>query len=151
MHHAFPNRHEYDVDIENEPVIHLWFPSADSDVWYRKYQHFYYPFAYCFLFVSWRLQSLQFIISAGHFLQHIQPWIILLNYLWLFLMPWAVSIASVLISGLLIAVVVTSNHQPEEMIESDAPYCFVTDQFKSTRGVSCYDYITGYVFGGMQY
>jgi hypothetical protein len=148
MHHAFPNRHEYDVDIENEPVIHLWFPSVDSDVWYRKYQHLYYPFAYSFLFVSWRIQSLQFVFGSG---ENYQRFIIALNYLWLFLMPWNVSIASVLISGFLVAIVVTSNHQPEEMIESDAPYCFVTDQFKSTRGVSCADYITGYLFGGMQY
>eukprot|EP00759_Apiculatamorpha_spiralis_P006615 PhF_6_TR13890/c0_g1_i1/m.22313 len=52
-HHCFPNRMEVDVDIHNEPILHLWFPKEDSDVWYRKYQHLYYPFVYCFLYVSW--------------------------------------------------------------------------------------------------
>ena len=37
-HHAFPNRADVDVDIHNEPIIHLWFPKADSDIWYRRYQ-----------------------------------------------------------------------------------------------------------------
>lgn len=59
-HHAFPNRKEMDTDIHNEPVIHLWFPEGSTDVWYRRYQYLYYPFAYSFLHISWRLQSIIF-------------------------------------------------------------------------------------------
>jgi cytochrome b involved in lipid metabolism len=54
-HHCFPNRYDVDVDIHNEPIIHLWFPKDGEDIWYRKYQHLYYPLAYSFLHASWRL------------------------------------------------------------------------------------------------
>jgi fatty acid desaturase len=34
---VFPNRLDVDVDIHNEPIIHLWFPKKETDRWYRKY------------------------------------------------------------------------------------------------------------------
>jgi fatty acid desaturase len=36
-HHCFPNRLEIDADIHNEPILHLWFPPEEKDVWYRKF------------------------------------------------------------------------------------------------------------------
>jgi fatty acid desaturase len=46
---------------------------------------------------------------------------------------------------------VTCNHQTEEIITKDASYCYVTDNFETTRGVRCDDIVTEYLFGGMQY
>lgn len=147
-HHCFPNRFEVDVDIHNEPIIHLWFPQGDSDVWYRRYQHIYYPVAYSFLHVSWRMQSAIFAIGSGDWTERI---FMIIGYCWFFSLPLAVMAAAILIGGFLVAIVVTCNHQTEDIIATDAPHCFVTDQFTTTRGVRCDDPITEYLFGGMQY
>lgn len=125
-HHVFPNRLEVDVDIHNEPFIHLWFPQSGKDVWYRKYQHIYYPFAYAFLHVSWRMQSIEFAIGSGDWAERI---LIVLGYIWLATMNPIVPISAIFIGGFLVAIVVTCNHQTEEIINSDAPYCYVTDNF----------------------
>ena len=148
MHHAFPNRLEYDEDIDLSPIVYLWFPKADADSWHRKYQHIYFPFAYSLNFVSWRIASLRFIFGSG---ENLQRFLIALNYLWLFIMPWRVSVASVIISGLLVALVVTQSHQAEEIIQPDEAYCFVSDQFRTTRGIIIDNYFMAYLFGGMQY
>ena len=124
MHHAFPNRLEYDEDIDLSPVVYLWFPKADADSWHRKYQHIYYPFAYSLNYVSWRIKSLRFVIGSGENLQRV---LIALDYIWLFTLPWRVSVASVIIGGLLVALVVTQSHQSETIIQPDEAYCFVND------------------------
>ena len=74
-----------------------------------------------------------------------------LGYMWLISLGPVVSIIGMLIGGFLVAIVVTSNHQTEDIIATDAPYCFVTDNFSSTRGVRCDNVVTEYLFGGMQY
>lgn len=106
-HHVFPNRLEVDVDIHNEPIIHLWFPKPDTDVWYRKYQHIYYPFAYSFLHASWRMQSIEFAIGAKDWFE---LFLIAMGYVWLASMPPLVPIAAILIGGFMVAIVVTCNH-----------------------------------------
>merc|ERR1712146_7277 len=63
-HHAFPNRLEMDADIHMEPILHLWFPSRDKDVWWRRFQHHYYVVVYSLLYVSWRMQSIQFLLGS---------------------------------------------------------------------------------------
>lgn len=123
-HHCFPNRHEIDVDIHNEPFLFLWFPKEDEDVWYRKFQHIYYPIAYSFLHISWRMQSLQFVMGSGDNVERI---LMFFGYCWFLSLPVSVIIGSVLIGGFLIAFVVTSNHQSEEILPSNADYCFSTD------------------------
>ena len=106
-HHAFPNRLDIDVDIHNEPFIHLWVPKAEKDVWWRKYQHIYYPIAYSFLHVSWRIQSLQFCISSGIWDERL---VVFIGYVWLATLPVLVTLSAILIGGLMVAVVVTCNH-----------------------------------------
>jgi fatty acid desaturase len=147
-HHVFPNRLDVDVDIHNEPIIHLWFPKEETDRWYRKYQHIYYPFAYSLLHVSWRIQSIEFVIGSGNWNERLA---MSLGYLWLISMGPIVSILGVLIGGFLVAIVVTCNHQTEDIIPTDSAYCYVTDNFTSTRGVRCDNAVTEYLFGGMQY
>lgn len=147
-HHSFPNRKEFDSDIHNQPILHLWFPKKEHDVWWRKYQHLYYPIAYTFLYASWRLQSIQFILHSKNWYERV---LIAVNYVMLAILPWYVAVGSILLGGVLVAFVVTANHQTEEIIEKDDKYNFVIDQFRTTRGVACPDYITEFLFGGMQY
>jgi len=147
-HHVFPNRKEYDVDIQNEPILHLWFPPKDKDVWYRKYQHRYYLVAFTFLLFSWRLQSLQFVMGSRNWLERV---LLLINYAMLACLPISVAIGHILIGGFLVAIVVTANHQTEPVIEANDKYNFVRDQFFTTRGIHCPDWITEYLCGGMQY
>lgn len=148
-HHCFPNRYEVDVDIHNEPFIHLWFPKNGTDVWYRRFQHIYYPFAYSLLHASWRLQSILFVIGSGKWKERLP---MAAGYVWfLGVLPFTVAMAALLIGGLLVAIVVTCNHQTEEILPSDSAYCFSSDQYNTTRGVHCDNFVTEYLFGGMQY
>jgi fatty acid desaturase len=147
-HHVFPNRLDVDIDIHNEPLLHLWFPKEEGDNWYRKYQHIYFPIVYSFLNISWRMQSIEFLIGSGNWNERLA---MSLGYLWLISLGPVVSIIGMLIGGFLVAIVVTSNHQTEDIIPTDAQYCFVTDNFSSTRGVRCDNVVTEYLFGGMQY
>jgi fatty acid desaturase len=147
-HHAFPNRLNVDADIHNEPVLHMHFPRKENDPWFRKFQHRYYLFAYAFLYLSWRMQSLQFALGKK---DKIELTLMAIGYTWLASLPLAVSLGSILIGGWLVAVVVTSNHQPEPKFGPTDKYNFVADQIISTRDVECPDWITEYLFGGMQY
>lgn len=147
-HHAFPNRLEMDADIHMEPILHLWFPSRDKDVWWRRFQHHYYFVVYSLLYVSWRMQSIQFLLGSK---DKVESALVALGYLWLASLPLAVSVPSVLLGGWLVAMVVTANHQPEPMLPTDAKYNFVADQIVTTRDVECPDPLTEYLFGGMQY
>ena len=147
-HHTFPNRKEYDSDIHNEPILHLWFPEATSDVWFRKYQHLYYPIVYSLLYASWRLQSIQFVLGSKNWTDRV---LIALNYVWLLCLPWKVAIGSIILGGFCVAIVVTANHQTEEILAADEKYNFIIDQFRTTRGVATKDPFTEYFFGGMQY
>jgi len=146
-HHSFPNRKEFDSDIHNEPILHLWFPDANSDVWYRKYQHYYYLVAFSFLYASWRLQSIQFVLGSKNWGERAA---IAINYMWLACLPWKVAVGSILLAGFMVAVVVTANHQTEPLIEPKAEYNFIADQYTTTRGVAT-TWISEYFFGGMQY
>lgn len=146
-HHIYPNRKEYDSDIHNEPILYLWI-QRDCDSWNRKYQHYYYLAVYSMLFASWRLQSIQFVMGSKNWSQRL---LIAANYIWLACLPWKVAVGSILFGGLAVAIVVTANHQTEEMIEPDDAYNYVVDQFRTTRGVYCKNPFSEYFFGGMQY
>lgn len=146
-HHIYPNRKEYDSDIHNEPILYLWI-NEECDGWHRRYQHYYYFVVYSLLYVSWRMQSIQFVLGSRNWLERS---LIALNYIWLACLPWKVAIGSILAGGLFVAIVVTANHQTEEMIEPDEKYNYVVDQFRTTRGVYCRNPLSEYFFGGMQY
>merc|ERR1712127_731739 len=63
-----------------------------------------------------------------------------------------VSIGSILLSGLLEAVVVTQSHECEEFVPAgEGPGSYVLEQFQATRDIDCPDPVTEYLFGGMQY
>ena len=95
-HHVFPNRKEYDADIHNEPILHLWFPEEGQDKWFRQYQHIYYPFVYSLLYVSWKVQSLQFVVGSRNWLERFG---LMSHYVWLACLPWKVALASVILGG----------------------------------------------------
>ncbi|CAF1597734.1 unnamed protein product [Didymodactylos carnosus] len=42
IHHVYTNHIGIDADIENDPLIHLFFPSIDKDVYFRRFQHYYF-------------------------------------------------------------------------------------------------------------
>ncbi|CAJ1013212.1 putative Cytochrome b5-like Heme/Steroid binding domain/Fatty acid desaturase [Leishmania naiffi] len=147
-HHIFVNRKGMDADIHNEPALFLWVPDVSEDFACRRYQHTFYLAAYSLLYVSWRMQSLRFAVRSGN---RLELSLMALNYLWLALLPWKVSLGSVLLGGFCVAVVVTVNHQTEEMIEHDEPYNYVVDQHRATRGVHCSNPFFEWFFGGMQY
>ena len=146
-HHIYPNRIEYDSDIHNEPILYLWL-NSECDGWHRRYQHMYYLFAYSLLFVSWRLQSIQFVLGSKDW---VERGLLILDYIWLACLPWKVAVASIIIGGFSVAIVVTANHQTEEIIAKDDAYHFINDQFRTTRGVICRNFFSEYFFGGMQY
>jgi len=147
-HHAFPNRLGVDSDVHNEPILHLFFPKPENDVWHRKYQHIYYMGAYAFLYASWRLQSIIFVFGSRNWLERT---LLIIGYGFLATLPWKVLAGSILFGGWLVAIVVTANHQPEKMLEDEDPYNYVADQYITTRGVITSNPITEYLFGGMQY
>lgn len=147
-HHVFVNRKNLDSDIHNEPVLFLWVPDVSEDTAYRRYQYLFYLLAYSLLYVSWRMQSLRFALGSGN---KKELALMAVNYLWLALLPWKVALGSVIFGGFCVAVVVTANHQTEEIIEHDEPYNYIIDQYRSTRGVHCADPFFEWFFGGMQY
>ena len=76
-----------------------------------------------------------------------------LHYAWMLLLPWSVSIGASLLGGFLVGIIVTVTHQSEEILSplGDHNYCFVTDQFLSTRDVCTRDPLMEFLWGGMQY
>lgn len=59
-HHVHTNQVGVDLDIANDPILHLYIPPPDKEFPLRPYQHLYYHIVYAFLYVSWRAQSFQY-------------------------------------------------------------------------------------------
>jgi fatty acid desaturase len=150
-HHVHTNQLGIDDDIANDPVLHLWVPTPQNDFWFRKYQHFYYHFAYAMLYVSWRIQSLQYAWArrAGRVYQ-LELAILAVNYLWLLYLGPFVAIGSILFGGWLVAEVVTATHQSEDMIDGMS-FQFAEDQFRTTRDVIMHSGFFNWFWGGMQW
>jgi len=152
-HHVYPNHVGIDVDIENDPVFHLFFPNPGNDVWFRRFQHIYFPFAASFLFVSWRIQSIQYTFKTHNAQEFVLQ---LLNYLWLTWLGAGIAFGSVMLAGFLVAVVVTVTHQSEDMLppiscDPKSRYSYVEAQFKSTRDARTDNVLMNYLWGGMQF
>eukprot|EP01006_Ploeotia_vitrea_P063765 TRINITY_DN86210_c0_g1_i1.p2 TRINITY_DN86210_c0_g1~~TRINITY_DN86210_c0_g1_i1.p2 ORF type:complete len:420 (-),score=238.22 TRINITY_DN86210_c0_g1_i1:168-1427(-) len=149
-HHLFPNMMGVDRDIANDPILHIWFPSPDKDVWFRKYQYLYFAPVYSALFLSWRWQSFWWTIER-------KMWgelaLLLVSYVPLAMLPWKVALGSVLIGGFIVAIVVTASHQSEELVpkHKEGEYGFVREQFISTRDAWSTNPLVNYIWGGMQY
>lgn len=147
-HHVHTNQMGVDLDIANDPILHLWIPTPTKDFPLRRYQYLYYHFVYSFLYVSWRLQSITY--SWEHKLYN-ELVLMAINYLWLFvLLPVKVVILSILIGGWLVAEVVTATHQSEEILDSIS-HNFVEVQFRTTRDVTISNSFFNWLWGGMQY
>jgi len=147
-HHVHPNQDGVDDDIANDPVLHLYVPtSAEGDFVLRPYQHFYYHFAYMFLYASWRVQSL---LHAWRTRNWLELSMIVANYSMLATLPLSVSIGSILIGGFLVAEIVTATHQSEDMLPSIS-HEFALDQFRTTRDVHMDSIPANYLWGGMQF
>lgn len=147
-HHVLTNHVTLDPDIHNQPFLFLWAPPKAVDHHLRKYQHYYFLPLYCFLYVSWRIQSLKHTWAKRDYKMFF--FTILPSYIYLFSLPAVVSIGSVLLGGLLVALVVTLSHESEEMLFKREP-SYAINQFRCTRDIICPDPITEYLFGGMQY
>lgn len=147
VHHLCTNVIGADPDIHNQPILFLWAPSKALDTHFRKYQHLYCWPLYSLLSLSWRLQSLQLAIRERDFAS---LFYIAMGYSWLLLVnPWVV-LGSCLLAGFFIAIVVTLEHETEEMMETPEE-SFVISQLRATRDVECPDPFTEYFFGDMQY
>jgi fatty acid desaturase len=149
-HHVLTNHIGADPDIDLMPALFIMPPNTAADKHMRKYQHLYFLPLYSLLFVSWRSQSFQRALLDKDYTMLATS--IIPGYIWLFSMPLFVAVGSVLLSGLLVAIVVTQSHEMEEFVPAGAgPQSFVETQFISTRDINCPDPITEYLFGGMQY
>lgn len=146
-HHVHTNQVGVDDDIANDPILHLYLPDTDKDVWFRPYQYIYYHAVYAFLYVSWRIQSIQYAYGTGNYKELL---CISLNYVWLATLPLPVALGSIFVGGWLVAEIVTASHQSEEMIDG-LSYTFVEDQFNTTRDVMFSDPFSNWLWGGMQY
>lgn len=93
-HHVHTNQFGIDDDIQNDPILHLWVPEPEKDHSLRAYQHIYYHIVYSFLYVSWRIQSIQYSWSTMNLLE---IFMISINYLWLLCLPVQVSIGSIIL------------------------------------------------------
>lgn len=147
-HHVHTNQMGVDSDIANDPILHLWIPDESKDYFIRRYQHFYYHVVYAFLFVSWRIQSFQWSWAHG---TKSELALMAINYTWIIVvLPWKVSICSVLLGGWLVSEIVTATHQSEELIEGPS-FTFVEDQFRTTRDVHSDNVLFNWLWGGMQF
>jgi fatty acid desaturase len=146
-HHVHTNQKGIDLDIQNDPILHLHIPTEENDYWFRRYQHYYYHFAYSFLYASWRIQSFQ---HAWGKTNQFELLVIGLNAVWLSYLGFWISIGSILFGGWLVAEVVTATHQSEEMLEGIS-YQFAEDQFRTTRNVHTSSWLMNWFWGGMQW
>jgi fatty acid desaturase len=146
-HHVHTNQMGVDADIANDPILHLWIPDPSKEFPFRKYQHLYYHFVYSFLYASWRLQSFQWSWERKY---KLELFLMLVDYIWLLMLPLEVSIGSILFGGLLVAEIVTATHQSEEILPGIS-FNFIEDQFATTRDVKLENAFFNWLWGGMQY
>jgi len=103
-----------------------------------------------FIYYSWRVQSFQ---HAWKQRDSLELFLLFVDYVWLFSLPWKVSIASILLGGFLVGLIVTATHQSEPLVaeETSDEYDFVKIQFESTRNAYSPVAFTNWLWGGMQY
>lgn len=150
-HHVHTNQVGIDDDIANDPVLHLLVPSEKNDVWFRRYQHYYYHLAYTALYASWRLQSFQYAWARKHKREfQLELALFAINYLWLLSLGPFVALGVIIWGGWLVAEVVTATHQSEEMLQGQS-FQFAEDQFHTTRDVVLASGFFNWFWGGMQW
>ncbi|UJR22390.1 hypothetical protein I4U23_025451 [Adineta vaga] len=146
-HHVYTNHIGIDIDVDTDPIFHLFVPRKDLDVWFRAYQHWYFLPVYSLLYVSWRWKSLRHSLTTY---QYCELLMMLPNYFWLYTLGWQITLGSILFGGLLVACIVTATHQSEDMLY-DSNYSFVETQFLTTCDARCENFFMEWLWGGMQY
>jgi len=153
-HHALTNEVGVDEDIATDPFLYTWAPDPKHDSPLRKIQHliFYVPFSA--LFALWRVDTLSVAVEA---VEEKRPgakeelWILMAHYfVVLSVFPLSVFLPSVLLSGLMSALIVTPTHQSEEMFETYQSQ-WAEAQFLSTRSAKTSNPFSEWIWGGMQY
>jgi fatty acid desaturase len=148
LHHFFTNEEQIDPDINNQPFVYLWAPKKSEDSLFRQYQHYLLLPYYLWWYASWRYQSLKWVIrngQIGYFLTVTLP-----GYAFLATLPASVALPALAIGGGLVGMIITTNHESEQMLTAHQP-SFVLSQYLTTRNIVCSNFITEYMFGGMQY
>lgn len=153
-HHAMTNEKGVDEDISTDPFLFQWAPDPKCDSPLRKIQHLIFFVPFSFLFALWRFDSMNSAIAnlkkdRTHAEEEMRG--MLLHYLVLLtVFPVSVIIPSILISGLMSALIVTPTHQSEELFDEYQPD-WVEAQFLSTRNAVTTNPFSEWIWGGMQY
>jgi len=153
-HHALTNEIGVDEDIATDPFLYTWAPDPKHDSPLRKIQHliFYIPFSA--LFALWRVDTLSVAVDAVEEKRKgakEELFILMGHYaVMLSTFPLTVFLPSVLLSGLMSALIVTPTHQSEEMFEEYQPQ-WAEAQFRSTRSATTTNPFSEWIWGGMQY
>lgn len=153
-HHAMTNEKGVDEDIATDPFLYQWAPDPKHDSPLRKIQHLIFFLPFSFLFALWRFDSMNSAIAnlkkdRTHAEEELRG--MLLHYLVLLtVFPVSVIIPSILISGLMSALIVTPTHQSEDLFDEFQPD-WVEAQFLSTRNAVTTNPFSEWIWGGMQY
>ena len=147
-HHALTNEVGQDEDLSGGPILFLWAPDPARDKRWRALQPLYYLLAFSLLHVVWRVDSAvvavkrrlwkEIIPLVGHYA------------LFLALVPLPTFVAAVLLGGFVMANIVTTSHQSEELIW-EPEHDWVRLQFRTTRDAEPANFFTNWLWGGMQH
>lgn len=154
-HHAVPNEVGVDEDLATDPALYVYAPTTTKDSPLRKFQHFYVPIAFSWLFAIWRIDSAKVCIkdALSGFKRKTQ-WESVFQLAHYALMaafvPLPVFLGSVFFAGLVTAIIVTVTHQSEDLFWGFNPD-FVLSQFLSTRNAKCNTLFSDWLWGGMQW
>ena len=157
-HHALTNEVGVDEDLPGGPVLFIWAPNPKNDKPWRKFQHIYFCFAFCLLFVVWKVDSVK---TVWGYRNGATPWIrknmqneqilIAMHYvIALSVLPVGTYICAMMFSGFITATIVTSSHQNEDLMLEHEPD-WVRSQIQTTRDAVTLTPFTEWLWGGMQY
>jgi fatty acid desaturase len=148
-HHALTNEVGQDEDLSGGPVLFLWAPDPVRDKAWRHLQGVYYLAAFSLLHWVWRIDSLVVSIKRGPLWPELLP--ILAHYaIYLSLVPASTFIAAVFLGGFVMANIVTTSHQSEELLFTPE-HDWVRMQFRTTRDAEPGNWFTSWLWGGMQH
>ena len=147
-HHALTNEVGQDEDLSGGPVLFLWSPDPSRDKPWRPFQPLYYLAAFAMLHVIWRVDSLAVSLKrrlTGELLPILGHY-----FFFLALVPASTFAAAVLFGGFVMANIVTTSHQSEELIW-EPEHDWVRLQYRTTRDAEPGNAFTTWLWGGMQF
>lgn len=148
-HHALTNEVGQDEDLSGGPVLYLWAPDPANDKPWRPWQPVYYLAAFAMLHIIWRVDSLLVAAKRGPKWAELLP--ILAHYaIFLSLVPATTFAGAVLLGGFVMANIVTTSHQSEELI-TEPEHDWVRLQFRTTRDAEPGNAFSAWLWGGMQH